>query len=245
MSQSKFTEFLANLGYSEEDISQNLERDTFSYLKPIATEQFYANDICIKYIFIPTANLTTTVFEKHTDLWNENRENVFVVVSEQKTYLLNAKVKPNISNPLHKSIAIENFSYEINSDVFAPEELKRLKETIGKDSVDSAYFFDFVIEKTKQQKTSEVDKDLLLNLIQLRNDLLKIQNAQETIHLLILRCLFIKYLEDRGIYEKDYLVNILKTGSAQRLINAFEQIKRINGDIFKYDEFASDEIHKD
>jgi methylase of polypeptide subunit release factors len=243
MSQSKFTQFLANLGYSEEDISQNLERDTFSYLKSVATEQFYANDICVKYIFIPTANLNTTVFEKHTDLWNENRENVFVVASEQKTYLLNAKVKPNISNPLHKSIAIESFSYGINSEGFASEELKRLKETIGKDSVDSAYFFDFVIEKTKQQKTSEVDKDLLLNLIQLRNDLLKIKKAQETIHLLILRCLFIKYLEDRGIYEKDYLVNILKTGSAKKVIDAFEQIKRINGDIFKYDEFTIDDIY--
>ena len=244
MPHTKFVQFLAKLGYSKENISQNLGQDTFSYLKPIATEQYYENNICIKYIYIPIENFNTTLFEKHTDLWNENKEYAFVVVSEYTTHLLNAKVKPNIDNPLHKSVAIENFSYGINSEGFASDELKRLKKTIGKESVDSAYFFDFIIEKTKQQKRSEVDKDLLLNLIQLRNDLLEIQNAQETIHLLILRCLFIKYLEDRGIYEKDYLVNILKTGLAQKLLNAFEQIKKINGDIFKYDEFVIDAINK-
>lgn len=242
MSQSKFTQFLVNLGYSEEDISQNLEGDTFSYLKLITSEQYYENAFYIKYIYIPTKNLNTALFEKHTDLWNENKEYAFVVVSEDTTYLLNAKVKPNIINPLNNNVTIENFSYGINSEAFAPEELNRLKETLGKDSVDSAYFFDFIIEKTKRRKTSEVDKDLLLNLIQLRNDLLKIQKTQETIHLLILRCLFIKYLEDRGIYEKDYLVNILKTGSAQKLVNAFEEIKKINGDIFKSDEFAPNDI---
>ncbi len=78
----------------------------------------------------------------------------------------------------------------------------------------------------------------------LEDDLLEICNAQEIIHLLILRCLFIKYLEDRGIYEKNYLLNILNTGSTQKLIEAFEQIKRINGDIFKYDEFDISDLHK-
>ncbi|MBW3020486.1 N-6 DNA methylase, partial [Candidatus Woesearchaeota archaeon] len=119
-----------------------------------------------------------------------------------------------------------------------------LRKLLGKDSLDSAYFFKFIIEKTKQQKTNEVDKDLLLNLIQLRNDLLEIRNTQEIVHLLVLRCLFIKYLEDRGIYEEDYLVNILNNGSVQKLIEAFEQIKRINGDIFKYDEFAVSDLQE-
>jgi len=250
MTQERFITFLLQLGYSEEDIAEALHGDTFSYRKQLSSDQkeqlYYKNDICVKYIYISEEHFEQRFFEKHTDIWNENDEHVFVVVSEQTTYLINAKVKPNLNSPLHKSITIDKpFAYGVNSEGFAPEELRKLRATLGKESIDSAYFFDFIIEKTKRQKTSEVDKDLLLNLIQLRNDLLKTRGDQETIHLLILRCLFIKYLEDRGIYEKNYLINILKTRSAQQLIDAFEQIRRINGDIFKYDKFSVSDIHSE
>lgn len=243
----KLTNFLLKLGYTKKDIATNLNGDTFSYYKQIKSIdlQYYQNDVCIKYIYIAKQHFEQELIENHTNIWNENKDPIFVVVSDNVSSIINAKVKPNLTNPLHKNIVIETFSYGVNSGSFAPEELNKLKKTLGKESIDSAYFFDFIIEKTKQQKTNEVDKDLLLNLIQLRNDLLKIHNAQETIHLLIFRCLFIKYLEDRGIYEKDYLLNILKTRSAQKLIDAFEQIKRINGDIFKYDEFVSSDIHRE
>lgn len=245
MHDVKFKVFLSELGFSEDDIRQNLESDTFSYHHKLATpDQTYATDLCIKYVLAPKQNLEKIVRDKHTDLWNENRDNVFVVVSEQNTILLNTKVKPNHDNPLHKSVVIENFSYGTNSVGYAADELKRLKDALGKDSVDSAYFFKFVVEKTRRQKENKVDKDLLLNLIQLRNDLLKISSAPETIHLLILRCLFIKYLEDRGVYEKDYLKKTLETDSAPKLLAAFEEIKKINGDIFKTDEFSAEEIQK-
>jgi hypothetical protein len=253
MVQKGFIKFLDNLGFSEKDITKNLKDETFVYLKSLnhpgitdtAEENDnigYENDICVKYIYIPLKNLNEILFNKHSELWNENKEQVFVAASEDDTYLINVRIKPNPDNPLKNNI-VESFSYGINSEGFSHDELKRLKEILGKESIDSAYFFDFVFEKTKQQKAQEVDKDLLLNLIQLRNDLLKIADAPDIIHLLILRCLFIKYLEDRGTYEKDYLLNILKTDSVQKLIDAFEQIKQINGDIFKYDSFAVDDIH--
>ena len=245
MTQRKFIKFLIGLGYSEEDIVPNLREDTFSYLKPIVANEYYENDISIKYIYIPIERFEAELFEKHADLWNENKEHVFIVVSERTTHLINAKVKPDPNTPLHKNTTIDNFSYGINSKDFDPEELKRLRDTLGKESIDSAYFFDFVVKKTKHQKINEVDKDLLLNLIQLRNDLLQTANTQETIHLLLLRCLFIKFLEDRGIYDKNYIANILKTGSPQKLVDAFVQIKRINGDIFKYDEFSLHDIHEE
>jgi len=243
----KITNFLLKLGYTKEDIAKNLHGDTFSYYKRIKSNalQYYQTDVCIKYIYIAEQHFEQALIENHTNIWNENKEPIFVVVSENESSVINAKVKPNLTNPLHKSIVIETFSYGVNSEGFASEELNKLKKTLGKEGIDSAYFFDFIVEKTKRQKTSEVDKDLLLNLIQLRNDLFEIHSAQETIHLLIFRCLFIKYLEDRGIYEKDYLLDILKTRSAQKLIDAFEQIKRINGDIFKYDEFVSSDIHRE
>jgi len=242
MSCNKFIKFLSELGFCEKDINQNLKEDTFFYYKSVKNEdKKYENDIHIRYIHIPEKNFKEIFFQKHADIWNENNECFFIVISDYDTYLINAKVKPDFSNPLHKYNTIENFRYGINSTGFAPNELRIL----SKDNIDSAYFFDFIIEKIKRQKTGEVDKDLLLNLIQLKNDLLQIHNAQETVHLLILRCLFIKYLEDREIYKKNYLLNILKTGSGQKLIDAFDQIKRINGDIFQYDEFSVNDIHSE
>lgn len=245
--QGKFKNFLFQLGFSPEEIKTSLSGDMFVYrkqLRPEHQDQLYEHELCVKYIYISAKDLEQKLFEKHADIWNENNEHAFIAISEQTTYLINAKVKPNPDSPIHKNNTIESFAYGVNSEGFATDELAKLKDRLGKESIDSTYFFDFIIEKAKKQKTSEVDKDLLLNLIQLRNDLLKIRDAQETIHLLILRCLFIKYLEDRGIYEKDYLLNILKTGSSQELIDAFEQIKRINGDIFKYDEFSVSDIDR-
>lgn len=82
MLQRKFIKFLIALGYSEGDIVPNLSGDTFSYLKPIITEKCYENDISIKYIYIPSENLEIKLFEKHAAFWNENKEQVFIVVSE-------------------------------------------------------------------------------------------------------------------------------------------------------------------
>ena len=245
--QGKFKSVLFQLDFSIEDIETSLSGDTFVYRKQLRPEhqgQRCEYELCVKYFYISAENLEQTLFEKHADIWNENNEYVFIAISEQITYLINAKVKPNPDSPMQRSNIIESFAYGVNSELFAPEELARLKDRLGKESIDSAYFFDFIVENTRQQKTTTVDKDLLLNLIQLRNDLLDIRDAQETIHLLILRCLFIKYLEDREIYEKDYLLNILKTASSQKLVDAFEQIKRINGDIFKYDEFSVNDIDR-
>ena len=61
---------------------------------------------------------------------------------------------------------------------------------------------------------------------------MEIKDDEETIHLLILRCLFIKYLEDKGIYDEGYLIKALNSDQPTELIKAFEEIKKINGDIF-------------
>ncbi len=250
MAKKEFKKFLIELGFSDDDVNQNLAGDTFNYfksLRPTIQENNRINNdtdsgtiIGVKYSYIPGDNFDKTIFEKHSEFWNENQEQVFIAVTERRTCLINTRIKPNPELPLNENIIIKDFSYGVNSEGFAPKELLEL---IGKGGIDSAYFFDFVIEKSSHQKTQEVDKDLLLNLIQLRNDLLKIARQPELIHLLILRCLFLKYLEDRGIYENDYLVQILKTGSIHGLLAAFEEIRRINGDIFKYDEFTIDKIN--
>lgn len=218
MQSNRFRSFLKNLGFSDSDFEAE-SGGVFNYQLPIgsvATET--------KYIFAPTEN----IFGLHQRFWNRNDTNNFIAVGENTTHIIDVKTKPDKQNPLGSKI--KSFDYGVNSEGFDKEEIKE----ITKDFIDSTYFFDFVI-KNKRRKHAEVDKDLLLNLIALRNDLVEIKDDEETIHILILRCLFIKYLEDKKIYPEGYLNDSIDSRQPSKLISAFEEIKKINGDIFKFD----------
>jgi N-6 DNA Methylase len=219
----KFDIFLQKLGFSETEVSEK-STNIFTYLVEINETKYEK----ISFAFTPT---NKDIYDKHQLFWNQNDVNSFIAISEEQTFLINAKAKPNIENPIGSNILISTFDYGVNSEGFEKEKI----EKISKEYIDSTYFFDFVSKELSKKKKQEVDKDLLLNLICLRNDLLESSNDADAIHLLILRCLFIKYLEDKGIYEKDYLINVLNTSETSALVSAFEEIKRINGDIFKFD----------
>lgn len=221
-----FHNFLLKLGFPEREVQNKLVDNIFVH--SVSKDQ----SISVKYIFTPSES---DIFNNHQDLWNRNSDFVYIAVSENRSYLINVKEKPDKEKPLKDSICLKSFSYGINSTDFDGIDL----ELMSKSSVDSAYFFDF-ISKTKR-KGQTVDKDLLLNLLALKNDLLKVGD-EKTIHLLILRCLFIKYLEDRGIFENNYLQNILGNNSAGELVRAFDEVTKINGDVFKFDQFEVSDI---
>lgn len=214
-----FPDFLFRLGFSEEEVRDKLKGRDFDYS--------IADNLSVKFIY--TKN-EFEIFNSHQRLWNKSTDPVFVAVSGKKSYLINVKEKPDRDRPLKKSICIQSFEYGVNTKGFE----NITSELISKDSIDSAYFFDFV-SKNQPKSNKTVDKDLLLNLLELKSDLIRNGNDQ-IIHLLILRCLFIKYLEDRGIFARNYLLEILDSGQSKQLNVAFDQVARINGDIFKYDD---------
>ncbi|HLP48182.1 MAG TPA: N-6 DNA methylase, partial [Candidatus Kapabacteria bacterium] len=226
MTAHRFANFLKVLGYSRELIDTGLKENVFTYRIDVNDPEiadFPPQCLDLHYVYTTTEK---SIFETHSDFWNQNSVNAFVAVSEDKCHVINAREKPDETNPLSKTIAIKSFNYGINSEGFDREKL----EEISKDAVDSTHFFDFVIQN---QKTGhEVDKDLLLNLIALRNDLEQ-EGNDKIVYLLILKCLFIKYLEDRGIYPQNYLLDILRSGIPEVLLNAFKEIRKINGDLFK------------
>lgn len=222
---SKFIHFLTQLGFSLEKFSEN-----FSYYEYVKTIHNYEN-IIVPFFYLPTNTETNKeLYKIHREVWNGNITQGFIAVNEQEVYIIDAKTKPKSDKNYFPT-----FDYGVNN-LHIPDELK---EKISKQAIDSGYFFDWFLKQRK--KVQEVDADLLLNLIALKNKLIENDNFQG-IHLLILRCLFIKYLEDRGIYPEGYLADILKTKSPKNLIIAFEEIKKINGDIFKFDTFLVSEI---
>ena len=235
MSANRFEDFLKKLGYPEDLLNAGLKENTFTYRIDICDPEimdFPANRLDLDYVYTPTEE---SIFETHSNYWNQNSVNAFVAISDNNCYIINAREKPDEKKPLSKNIKIKTFDYGVNSKGFDKDKLKE----ISKDAVDSTYFFDFVIEN--QKTIHEVDKDLLLNLIALRNDLENVGN-ERIAYSLILKCLFIKYLEDRGIYGRNYLLDILRSGLPGELINAFIEIQKINGDIFKQDEIDVTEI---
>jgi len=226
MAVNRFADFLNVLGYPREMLDTDLDKNVFTYRIDVNDPEivdFPPQRLDLHYVYTPTEE---SIFETHSNFWNQNSVNTFVAVSDKNCYIINAREKPDETNPLSKTIAIKSFGYGINSEGFDKERL----EEISKDAVDSTYFFDFII---KNQKTGhEVDKDLLLNLIALRNDLEQ-EGNDKIAYLLILKCLFIKYLEDRGIYPQNYLLEILRSGLPGELLTAFREIRKINGDLFK------------
>ncbi len=221
--------FLRVLGYPETLVDNNTKENVFSYRMDIHDPDILdcpPHPLNLDYVYTPTKE---SIFEFHADYWNENSVNAFVAITDNRCHIINAREKPDENKILGKSICIKSFDYGVNSKGFEKEKLIE----ISKEAVDSAYFFDFVVQN--QKTTHEVDKDLLLNLIALRNDLHR-DGIETHTYLLILKCLFIRYLEDRGIFEKGYLQDILRSGIPNNLIDAFKEIRKINGDIFKQDE---------
>lgn len=223
---NSFRNFLVKLGFSDQELPQDLVENVYDHL--VGKD----HPVSVKYIYTPSE---PDIFKQHQLLWNRNADPVFIAVSDNRSHLINVKEKPDRDRPLKNSICIKSFDYGVNSKGFENADI----ELISKNSVDSAYFFDFVSKN--QRKGQPVDKDLLLNLLALKNDLTERGN-EKTVHLLILRCLFIKYLEDRAIFGKDYLINILESQNVNRLKNAFDQVAKINGDVFKFDQFEVTDI---
>ena len=211
MVAKKFQKYLINLGFDKIDLSNFTYNNIFNYSPNHSIP-------AIKYILTEDDE---DILKHHLRLWNRNSDNVFVAVGKDQTCIVNCKKKPQ------KGIiqSIETFDYGVNSVGFEDINI----DLISKSYIDSSYFFQFV--QQNQRKKQEVDKDLLLNLIALRNDLIENGNEQ-VVHLVILRCLFVKYLEDRGIFSSNYLSEILASKSVDRLISAFGEVCKINGDVF-------------
>ncbi|MBK8566083.1 MAG: N-6 DNA methylase [Saprospiraceae bacterium] len=218
--KSEFTQFLEKLGYNPAG------KDVGRFVYCLEINQNQKTEI--EFVFASNAtNFKTKTYEEHRRIWNSNSSSAFVVVSETETILINPKVKPDESNPFRGKI--ESFEAGIRTEVD-----QKTQQWLSSKQINAGYFFEFVREKTKQnKKEQEVDKDLLLNLIALRLDLSAEKDSEAVADLLILRSLFLKYLEDRGIYPKGFVSKVLSTGRQSELLQAFDSVGKINGDIFK------------
>ena len=220
--------YLQELRFLPEEIESSLKDKIFIY-SPIKDDDIFSEKYKIIYFFYRDKN---ELYEQHKDFWNENKIPVFIAVNDQNSFIIDVKQKPDRENPTRSRIG-RSFDYGTNSIGFEEKKI----EPLLKEKIDNSYFWNYVIERRK--KVNEVDDDLLKNLVALHNELTRESKNYEEINLLILQCLFVKYLEDRDIFGKEsILVNALKQNNDKELIKVFERIKSINGDIFSNIEFT-------
>lgn len=214
--------YLKKLGFLPEEIQRFLKDKIFIY-SPIKDDDIFSEKYKILYFFYRDEN---ELFEQHKDFWNENKIPVFIAINDQKSFIIDVKQKPDRKNPT--SLSIKSFNYGVNSKEFAEEDIKELH----KENIDNSYFWNFVIDTRKKNKEKKVDEDLLNNLVLLKKELINNTSDDDNINLLILQCLFIKYLEDRKVFDKDSLLSALKIGNENSLKKVFNKITIINGDLF-------------
>ncbi len=222
------TKYLKQLGFTKDDVKSTSSGGLYLYeVSPSVSS--VANVQIIPFLFYEDSK---EVFHYHDLLWNENKVNIFIAVGADKTYIIKAKEKPkNEANPFSKNVILKGGIFNYGTSTLG---FKDIIDSIpfSKEKIDNSVFFQFVITKLEKIK-NEVDEHLLNNLIELKKELSIFDDKPENINKVILKCLFVKYLEDRNILTEQTLVNALKSGSLQKLEDCFESIGIINGDILK------------
>ena len=112
-----FKHYLLQLGYSEKDITSGACGDRFFEYRVDA-----ADKLSVKYFLTPQQ---ADVLETHRTLWNKNEDHVFVAVADERSYVINAKEKPDNLRPLKKSICLKSFEYGTNTIGFEQVKLSR------------------------------------------------------------------------------------------------------------------------
>lgn len=218
----KLKAFLSRLGF-------NPQKDFLCspQLSKIGVDVAYESKLgTIYFKYLSELSLDKELPNLHKNIWNANQTEGFVVVSDNTTLLCASKYKPDQKAP--RLCQIDSFDYGINTLGF---ELVKLRPIL-KENIDFGFFWEYIRERVKDRKRKSVDYDLLLNLVHLKRDLSS-RLSSEKKYILIERCLFLKFLEDRGFLVPQTLINILEGQDSQRLIKKFNEVnKSLNGDIF-------------
>lgn len=233
MVEQRIGKYFSNLGFNYESDFFDKRYALSIFRKESAFIYRVSHIATIYFIYLPGSDLNSSLFRTHQIVWNDNNTEVFIVISDQATFLCSSKYKPNRDNPF--ACLLESFDYGINSKDFDRDKVKE----ILRESIDYGFFWDFVARKLKGRTRQVVDEDLLLNLIALKRGL----KASDVTYILIERCLFLKFLEDKNFLAPETLLNILKKGDAQELLKKFTEINLdLNGDIFSEDIFTVKDI---
>lgn len=146
-------------------------------------------------------NSIVAILKIHKNIWNQGKTPFLYVESPTEIRIYNCFEKP-----IHAQDNTRNLhDLELFSTRKADkQQLQKLKEVFDIVSIDSEGFWKKIEFSIKIQYKSKVEQALIDNLKQTRDKLKKTGLSLELTHNLLLRALFLLYLEDRGATDKDF-----------------------------------------
>jgi type I restriction-modification system DNA methylase subunit len=147
------------------------------------------------------------VCEIHKKIWNERKASFFYVTSPTELRIYNCFAEPVNPNRLHDLEKIQLYSYNITED---ERKLEKLIQVFSRVSIDSGMFWNDTDISDKLNSDKRVDKALMRNLKEIRSELQAGGLKIDIIHDLLLRSLFVLYLEDRKATTKEFYAKYLK-----------------------------------
>jgi hypothetical protein len=156
------------------------------------------------------------VAETHKKIWNYKKVLFFYVYSDTEIRIYNCSEKPLIVTKGSFDFENELKSIEIKAYILSDkEQLNELTKLFSRTAIDSGIVWtledaQFIRDKINLQ--SRVDKYLVESLVNTAQQLEKQGLEIDFIHKIILRSLFLLYLEDRGATD-DRLYSLIKRGT--------------------------------
>ncbi|MFC6861308.1 HsdM family class I SAM-dependent methyltransferase [Zunongwangia atlantica] len=142
----------------------------------------------------------------HKKVWNYKKVLFLYVYSDTEVRIYNCSEKPLIKNKEDFDFEKELKKVEIKTYQFSDkQQLEELNKLFSRIAIDSGILWtleeaQFIRDKIKLQR--RVDKYLVSSLVNTANQLSRQGLNKELIHKIILRSLFLLYLEDRGATDK-------------------------------------------
>ena len=224
------SEVLGNLNFALSDFKP--KDHSLEYQSNLGTINF------VELIGRTDAEIEENFFISHSEIWNENKSEIFVAIKGTEIFICDSKTKPYFLDSI-KTAKIRSFGYGDNTP-----EARRYLELLRKENIDSGYFWEEIYKFIRERKRQPIDEDLLENLREKKEKIsryIRFGDRDETAQKLIDRCLFIRSVEDR--IGKNELKNLLKDSNrnVDGLLHLFEYYNEcLNGDLFERNDITSD-----
>lgn len=219
---------LGNLNFTLSDFKQ--KDHSLEYQSNLGTINF------VELIGRTDAEIKDNFFISHSELWNENRSEIFVAIKGTEIFICDSKTKPYFLDPI-ETAKIRSFGYGDNTP-----EAEHYLELLRKENIDSGYFWEEIYKFIRERKRQPIDEDLLENLREKKEKIsryIRFGDRDETAQKLIDRCLFIRSVEDR--INQNELKNLLRDMNVDGLLHLFEYYNEcLNGDLFERNDITSD-----
>lgn len=189
------------------------------------------------------------IADTHKKIWNYKKVLFFYVYSETEIRIYNCSEKPVIKTKENFDYVKELQSVEIETYTFSDKkQLEELNKLFSRIAIDSGIVWTLEEAKSIRDKINlqrRVDKYLVDSLVHTANQLERQGLKIDFIHKIILRSLFLLYLEDRGATDEKLYSQIKKgaksyfdiLNDAKDTYQLYERLEEdFNGNVFTLEE---------